>query len=71
MKPQRPTPQTFLNRLGMIAAKAAKLGEVVEKLGAGPRELALAMELNQQYIDTLDEMLDSDLQVTKNGKAML
>lgn len=55
--------QYFKNKLSRLAAAASDLAERVEVDGATERDLAIAVELNQQYVDALDEMLDGELEL--------
>lgn len=52
----------FTNKLNRIARAAFDLAERVQIDGATERDLAMAVELNQQYVDVLDEMLDCKLE---------
>lgn len=55
-------PQYFFKKIDKIARQATELGEKTEFT---ERDVALAVELNQQYYDTLQEMEDSPLEIEK------
>jgi hypothetical protein len=56
-----PTSVSVSERLPQICSAASDLATRVLNRKATARDLALAVELNQRYLDILDELLDSDL----------
>ena len=62
------SPEYFRERIQEVARKAA---ELYNRAAAGDlmtiRDLALAMEYNQQYIDLLDEMQDAPVTFSGTG----
>lgn len=54
---------TFCERLQTIYSAASALANQLLSREATRRDIALAVELNQRYIDTLDEMLTADLPI--------
>ena len=68
-RPQK-SPAYYRAKVRRITRAASDLAERVEVAGATARDLAMAIELNQQYLDALDEMLDGELKITDNGKLL-
>lgn len=60
---QTPAAAQFEKRVQRIAASASALACRVERDGATERDLAVAIELNQAYIDILDDILSSRIVV--------
>lgn len=54
----------FEKRVQRIASAASALACRVEQDGATERDVAMVVELNQQYVDILDEILSSRIVVT-------
>lgn len=66
---RKPGAVSFFCQLERLTAAASALYERVEQHGADARDLAMAIEYNQKYVDILDDMLSSKLPITTNGKA--
>ena len=58
-----PAAPYFQSQMAKVARAASALFERVQHDGATERDLAMAVELNQQYVDMLDEILSSEIEV--------
>jgi hypothetical protein len=58
-----PAAPYYQSQLAKVARAASALFERVECNGATSRDLAIAIELNQKYVDILDEILSSEIEV--------
>lgn len=60
-----PAPVSLRDRLQAVAAAGARLHEAALRGDPmGPRELAQAVELNQQYVDILEEMETAPIDIS-------
>lgn len=53
-------PQDYAKQLNDLRTQTANLEQQVRSRDATARDLAIAVEINQKYIDILDELLDAE-----------